>query len=182
MSRSGDAVFVNFATSGHPLGPLGPDAPRRCPPATPAGGIVAVPSSAIELAATQRFMTGLSGRPQRGGGDCAATPWISAGPGYPPCGPAEIRLSSRSQTASARSTFDGTWSEQPRYVLGTALGGRDALAHGLVRAGSGIASEHRLSRPAAVSGCRGCQGLTLRGGAWSDGLAPSGGSPVEVRR
>jgi hypothetical protein len=46
---------------------------------------------------------------------------------------------------SARS-LDGPWSPLPRFVLGVGVGGsRDALVHGLVRAGSCVTGERRPS-------------------------------------
>ncbi len=87
-------------------------------------------------------------------------------------------------------TLDGKWSALPRLVLGDALGGRDALAHGLVRTGSCVAGEHRLSdhatpRVATSPRSRVVPGSeTGRGGLWaaphrpptafSRGLSPSG--------
>jgi hypothetical protein len=48
--------------------------------------------------------------------------------------------------ALSAPSLDGPWSALPRFVLGVGVGGsRDALVHGLVRAGSCVTGDHRPS-------------------------------------
>jgi hypothetical protein len=95
----------------------------------------------------------------------ARSPISTGGPASPPPGPGRDRVllpagcacasyagwagavgrSSLCVGLSARS-LDGPWSPLPRFVLGVGVGGsRDALVHGLVRAGSCVTGERRPS-------------------------------------
>jgi hypothetical protein len=74
---------------------------------------------------------------------CSCQP---AAPGLPmQAGAGAMGRSSLCVGLSARS-LDGPWSPLPRFVLGVGVGGsRDALVHGLVRAGSCVTGERRPS-------------------------------------